>query len=112
MDKVEKYRQTLRQELDKYASRKPVNMPEATRQLIVSGDENQFVLFSIGWHGTRHIHQCLIHVQIKEGKIWVHHDLTDPGLLERLAERGIPEEDLILAFVPEHERVEQEAVLI
>lgn len=111
MGKIEKYKQILQVALDEYASRRPVNMPEVERHLITNPEQSQFVLFSVGWHGARYLHQCLIHVQIRESKIWIHQDLTDPGLMERLMEKGVLEEDLVLAFVPVYERLELEAVL-
>ncbi len=102
MYRIENYRQTLHAVLSSYASRRPVNTPNVERSLIVDGD--QFVLFSMGWHGKQYVHQCLIHAAIRNGQIWIYEDRTDPGLMEILIEQGIEADAVVLGYVPGYER--------
>jgi hypothetical protein len=99
-------RQILLSELNKRASRRASNMPLVQRQLVVDADYRHFVLMAFGWAKSRYIHQCLIHVELIADKIWIHEDLTDPGIVEALRENGIPSRDIILGYVSELERSE------
>lgn len=46
---------------------------------------------------------CL-HLDIKEGKIWIWQNNTDAFVADDLVERGIPKTDIVLAFNAPQER--------
>lgn len=46
----------------------------------------------------------IFHLQLKDGKIWIHEDLTDPGIKVLLMEKGVPASDIVLGFIPSYER--------
>ena len=48
----------------------------------------------------------LIYVSIKDGKVLVEYDGIEGGITQDLIERGIPENDIVLAFLPEFKAVE------
>jgi len=39
-----------------------------------------------------------VHIDIKNGKIWIQHDGTERGVANDLVEWGVPKEDIVLAF--------------
>jgi hypothetical protein len=39
-----------------------------------------------------------LHLDIKEGKVWVQHNATEIRIAHELASMGIPKEDIILGF--------------
>ncbi|WP_367267678.1 element excision factor XisI family protein [Okeania sp. SIO2C9] len=41
---------------------------------------------------------CPIHIDIKDGKIWIQRDFTEEGLAHQLVELGVPSSDIILGF--------------
>lgn len=45
-----------------------------------------------------------IHLQIINGKIWIQRDGTEDGIATDLLAAGIPKEQIVLAFKPEHIR--------
>ena len=51
-----------------------------------------------GWHGRRRIHGSVLHVDIRDGKIWIQHDGTERGIAEDLLESGVPKDHIVLAF--------------
>lgn len=52
----------------------------------------------MGWQGEKPIHGCPIHVDIKEGKFWIHRDFTEEGIASQLLKAGISKENIVLAF--------------
>jgi hypothetical protein len=50
------------------------------------------------------IHGCVLHLDIKKGKIWIQHDGTEVGIANELVNLGVPKEDIVLAF---HEPLSQ-----
>ncbi|MBI1930362.1 XisI protein [Candidatus Poribacteria bacterium] len=41
---------------------------------------------------------------MKDGKVWLQHDSTDAVIAQQLVELGIPQEDIVIGFQPEHRR--------
>jgi hypothetical protein len=39
-----------------------------------------------------------MHIDLKDGKIWIQHDGTEEGIANRLVEAGAPREDIVLVF--------------
>jgi hypothetical protein len=56
------------------------------------------------WHQHRRKYGCLIHMDIKEGKIWIQHDGTERGVANELVELGVPKEHIVLAYQPPYKR--------
>lgn len=41
---------------------------------------------------------CVIHIHIKDNKIWIQHDETEDGIANELVQRGVSKQDIVLAF--------------
>jgi hypothetical protein len=39
-----------------------------------------------------------MHIDIKDGKIWIQHDGTEVGIATLLLEQGVPANDIVLGF--------------
>jgi hypothetical protein len=39
-----------------------------------------------------------LHLDIKDGKIWIQHDGTEIGIANQLVALGVPKSDIVLAF--------------
>jgi hypothetical protein len=50
------------------------------------------------------IYLCIIHFDIKDGKIWLQQNLTDQNPAEELVEMGVPREDIVLGLQPPYKR--------
>jgi hypothetical protein len=46
-------------------------------QLIFDPDRNHYQLVHVGWRNKRRIYDCVVHLDIKDGKIWVQHNGTE-----------------------------------
>ena len=52
----------------------------------------------------------MIHIQLRDDKVWIHEDLTGVGIAKNLKEKGILAEDIVLGFVEPALRAERELV--
>ena len=73
-------------------------------QYIFDKEHNHYQLFQVGWDGYEWVHGCILHFDIKEGKIWVQHNGTEIGIAEELMNLGVPKEDIVLGFQAPYKR--------
>ncbi len=73
-------------------------------QTIFDRENDHYELVNLGWNAHKRIRGCLLHIDIKDGKIWIQHDGTEDGVAADLVEMGIPKEDIVLAFHPPYKR--------
>jgi hypothetical protein len=71
---------------------------ETEVQLILDLERNHYLLMLVGWHGQRREYGSLIHIDIKDEKIWIQSDGTEVGVANELVEAGVPQKDIVLGF--------------
>jgi hypothetical protein len=91
MDKLEKYRAAVKQILNEYAKYKPSHGDIET-EAIFDVEKDHYELVHVGWDKKKRIHGSVIHIDIKDGKVWIQHDGTSDGIADELVEAGIPTE--------------------
>ncbi len=65
----------------------------------------------MGWKGDEQIFNVPIHIEIKDGKIWIQKDNTEDGIANYIVEKGIPKSEIVLAyFSPAHRELTEFAV--
>ena len=96
-NKLEDYRAYLQQVLKDYASLCSPD-DEVETQLIFDTEGDHYQLVYAGWKNRRRRYGCVLHVDIKDGKIWIQHDGTEIGIANELVKLGVPKEDIVLAF--------------
>ena len=97
MDRLSKYREIVKNLIRDYARHKPA-VGEVEIETIFDESHDHYELMYSGWHKRRRIHGCVIHVDIREGKIVVQHDGTESGIAQELLEAGVEREHIVLAF--------------
>jgi hypothetical protein len=97
MEKVEQYRIYVQQALTEYAQGWSANS-EIDRQLIFDPKHDHYQLVYAGWKNRRRQYGCVLHLDIKDGKIWIQHDGTEVGIADELVKLGVPKSDIVLAF--------------
>jgi len=75
-----------------------------TSKVIVSEDHSRYLLITEGWSGKKRIHVLIFDAEIRNDKIWLHHDGLDHGITHELVAAGVPKEHIVLAFHPPHVR--------
>ncbi|WP_129677324.1 XisI protein [Candidatus Chloroploca sp. Khr17] len=97
MDKVAQYRAYIQDILTEYAQYRP-SYGDIEVEVIMDPLHDHYQLVTVGWNGYERIHGSLLHLDIKQGKIWIQHDGTEEGIANRLVEQGVPKTDIVLAF--------------
>lgn len=103
MAKLEQYREYIQELLTKYANYKP-SEEDVEEQLIFDTVRDHYQILDIGWDGYDRIYNCVIHLDIKDEKIWIQRNMTDIQIAEDLTEMGIPKEDIVLGLQPSYLR--------
>lgn len=103
MDKRIIYRQYIIDILNEYSGYKP-SYGEIDVEQIVDPLRDHYQLMSVGWNKQQRIHGCLLHIDIRNGKIWIQHDGTEEGIADRLVEMGVAKEDIVLGFQSPYKR--------
>jgi XisI protein len=97
MDQLEQYRQCIQNLLTKYVAT-PIANGEIESQTVFDLQQDHYQVMNVGWDGDRRVHGCTLHLDIKNGKIWVQQNTTELRIAHELAAMGIPKEDIVLGF--------------
>jgi hypothetical protein len=99
MEALERYRTIIRDLLQEYAQYKP-SRGDVQIEVVLDPTNDHYELIYAGWNGPYRIHGSVLHLDIRDGKIWIQHDGTEEGVAEKLVEAGIPRDRIVLAFKP------------
>lgn len=97
MDKLEAYRRIIQKIVERHAQYTPSHGQIETVPICDTTHEH-YLLMDIGWDKPGRVHAVVIHLHIREGKIWVEWDGTEHGVTQELLDAGVPKEDIVLAF--------------
>lgn len=98
MDKIETYRQAIKQVLHEFVDYVS-GSPSEAEIVAVSDDERAiYTVFDLGWEGKRRVCMMPVLIRLVNGKVWVEADNTDYVFVDRLLEAGVPKDDIVLAF--------------
>ena len=97
MEELAQYRQLVKEILTEYSSHKPA-YGEVQSELIFDDERNRYQLVYAGWNKHRRIYGSSIHIDLKDDKIWIQNDGTEDGIANILVERGVPHQDIVLAY--------------
>lgn len=103
MAKLDRYRQYMQTVIRRHSSHQPA-YGEVELQLIFDTERDHYRLVHAGWSKNHRKYGCLIHRDIKDGKIWIQHDGTERGVANALVELGVPKDDIVLAYQPPYKR--------
>src|SRR3954465_1273220 len=82
----------------------------SSRTVFDTASDN-YVLIEEGWQGKKRLHGVLVHVEIKNGKIWIQQDGTEHGIANDLVAAGIGKDRIVLGFkYPERRKYSEFAV--
>jgi hypothetical protein len=103
MDRVEAYRAYIRQFLSEVAAYDSSD-DEVEHQLIFDTANDHYLLFHTGWKGNRRVHGAAIHIDIKNGKIWIQDNRTEIDVANELVALGVRKEDIVLGLYDPYTR--------
>lgn len=99
MDRIDQYRSIVRNVIEEYAKGKP-SRGAIESEAIIDREGDHYEVMFVGWHDQRRVHGSVVHIDIKDGKIWIQHDGTNRPVADELMAAGVPREDIVLAFHP------------
>ena len=97
MDRLEKYRQAIRQFLSNYVASRSISS-DTDIDLIFDTERDRYLVLDIGWNGPQRIHHCIFHFDIKDDKIWLQENNTDIEVDQELEAMGISKKDIVVGF--------------
>ena len=104
MDTVKSYQAVIKQVISEYAKLRPSH-GNIHLEPIFDDVNSRYALMQFGWDRERRVRGNLIYVSIKDGKVLIEYDGIEGGITQDLVQRGIPKQDIVLAFLPEFEAV-------
>lgn len=102
MDTAPRDREIVKQVILQYAKLRPSH-GDIRLDTVFDEAQDRYALMQVGWDRGRRVRGNLIYVNLKDGKVWVEYDGVEQGITQALISRGIPEERIVLAFVPEQQ---------
>ncbi|MCG8366850.1 MAG: XisI protein [Pseudanabaenales cyanobacterium] len=97
MDKLEQYRQFIQNLLSRYVEYQPSH-GEVEIQTVFDTVRDHYQIVHVGWRAQRWVHSCTVHIDIKDGKIWIQWNGTEDDLAQELVELGVPKTDIVIGF--------------
>lgn len=94
---IEKYRKLIKSIVEKH-SECDSDDREVETQIAFDVDRDRYLMFHVGWRGERRVFGCVIHIEIRSGKIWIQRDGTEVGIANELIEAGVPKSDIVLGY--------------
>jgi len=99
MDDLDRFRKIIRQIIQTYAQYRPAR-GDVQIEVIIDEAQDHYELIYAGWNRHYRIHGSVLHVDIRDGKVWIQYDGTEEGIADRLVSEGIPRDRIVLAFKP------------
>ena len=101
MDKVTKYRQYIQDFLINLSQAKMLGADKAEEfetQVIFDTKNDHYQLLHLGWQDQKRTYGVSIHIDIKNGKVWIQRNSTDIDIAQELVQNGIPKSDIVLGL--------------
>ncbi len=73
-------------------------------QLIFDDHNHHYQVLNIGWDDQTRIYGVIIHVDLKDDKIWIQRDGTEVGIANQLLDARVPKEHIVLGFQAPYKR--------
>lgn len=99
MEKIDKYRQIIQNFLKDYVST-PIANGGIESYTVFDVPEDHYQVMSVGWKGNRRVYGCVLHLDIKNEKVWLQQNSTEVRVGHELMAMGIAREDIVLGFQP------------
>jgi XisI protein len=113
MDRISEYRSIMQQVLqDYYQLYRRSQDPNFETLLLCDESQSQYLLMRLGWEGDRRINRTMIHLRLRDGKIWIEEDNTETGVATDLLAAGVPHEAIVLGFHPPRLRQHTEFAIV
>jgi XisI protein len=77
---------------------------EIESQIITDTEHDHYQITQVGWKNKRRVYGCILHLDIKDNKIWIQHNGTEIDIAQELMQMGISKEQIVLGFQSPYKR--------
>ena len=103
MAKLDNYRQYIKQLLKSYSQYSQSDC-QVEAQTIFDSENDHYQLVYVGWKNQRRVYGCVLHLDIKNEKIWIQHNGTEANIADELVALGVVKQDIVLGFHSPYKR--------
>jgi hypothetical protein len=103
MDKIKKFEAAIISILSEYEKIEYANI-NGKNSLIVDRESHRYLVLTIGWDKHKFVHDCPMHFDIINHKIWIQRNMTEWDLGKMLEDQGVLKSDIVLGFLSEKTR--------
>ena len=101
MEKVSRYRQIIKEILRSHV----YEYEDGEIQTIFDEERNHYQIIHVGWRDTFYReYGVIMHMDIKDGKIWVQWNGTEQDVAVALVRHGVPKSDIVLGMHAPYKR--------
>ena len=97
MDTLASYRDVIQVLLSDYAAT-PISNGAIDCYTVFDTQKDHYQVMNVGWDGHRRVYGCVLHLDVKDEKIWVEQNMTEMRVAQELVARGVKKEDIVLGF--------------
>ena len=102
IDKLNLYREAIQKILGDYSDRRSDENIES--QAIFDLKRDHYQVVNVGWLNGKRVYGCVLHLDIKNGKIWLQYNGTEIDIGQELVALEVPKTDIVLGFQAPHRR--------
>ena len=99
MDRVEFYKSLVRKVICDYAAQIP-ELKGVDQKIIFQEELGYYALLHNGWHEEDRVYGNIIHLEVKNGKIYIQHDGTEDGITDFFLDNGVPSKEIVIQRHP------------
>ncbi|MGD1699149.1 XisI protein [Dapis sp. BLCC M229] len=100
MDKLDNYREIIKEIIYEYVTHKPAN-GQIDVEIVIDTERDHYEVIHVGWDAVRQVCDSVVHIDIINDKIWIQYDGCSQPVAETLLEAGITKDMIVLGFHPE-----------
>jgi hypothetical protein len=78
-------------------SRAAGNQPSEIEQ-IFDTERDRYQIISVGWNNQKRVYSTMIHLDIRNEKVWIQQNTTEIDIASELVEMGVKEDDIVIGF--------------
>lgn len=97
--KLDRYRQAVMQFLTQSVGQSGDRESIETQQ-IFDLQSDRYLILSLGWRGQERVYNVLIHLDIRDEKVWIQRNQTESEIEAELIALGIPQTDIVRGLIP------------
>lgn len=100
MDTLQTYREVVKELILRYAEFRPSH-GEIRLDVVFDEGHDRYALMQSGWDRGRRVRGNLLYVVIEAEKVVVEYDGMEQGITDELIAQGVPEDAIVLAWLPQ-----------